>query len=129
MDDRVQIFEAAVDALNRVDRARLQELIDPEIVFVPLRSAVQGAYIGHSGMESFVDDNAEMFEYFLAEFEKVEPLPDGRLLSIGTIRIKGRGGEIETTVRTAGIATFRDGRLLSWHDYGTEAAARAQAAL
>ena len=57
----------------------------------------------------------------------LEPLPDGRLLSIGRIRVKGKGGEDETAVKTAGIATFRNGRMLSWHDYGDEAIARAKA--
>ena len=125
MDDPVKIFREAVDALNRVDRAELEKLIDPEIVFVPMRSAVTGAYIGHRGMNDFLDDNAEMFEYFRAEFDVLEPLPDGRLLSIGHIRVRGRLGEVETEVVTAGIASFRDGRMLSWHDYGDEATARA----
>ena len=124
MQDPVQIFEAAVDALNRVDRSRLEELIDPEIVFVPMRSAVEGAFIGINGMNQFLDDNEAAFEYFIAEFDRLEPLPDGRLLSIGHIRVKGRSGELETTVATAGIASFRGGRMLSWHDYGSERAAR-----
>jgi ketosteroid isomerase-like protein len=124
--DPVQIFTEAVDALNRVDREALQRLIDPQIAFVPLRAAVSGAYVGHAGMEDFLADNAEMFEYFTAEFETLEPLPDGRLLAIGHIRFKGLHGEVETSTRTAGIATFRDGRMLSWHDYGNEADARAR---
>jgi limonene-1,2-epoxide hydrolase len=128
VDDPVQIFKEAVDALNRVDRDELQRLIDPEIAFLPMRSAVTGAYIGHAGMTEFLDDNDEMFELFYAEFDVLEPLPDGRLLSIGTIRVRGRGGEAETEVKTAGIASFRDGRMLSWHDYGDEAIARAKAA-
>jgi len=127
-DDPVAIFNDAVDALNRVDRAALQRLIDPEISFFPMRAAVSGAYIGHAGMHSFLDDNAQMFEYFVADFDRLEPLPDGRLLAIGHIRIRGRGGEEETEMVTAGIATFRDGRMLSWHDYGSETAARAKAA-
>jgi limonene-1,2-epoxide hydrolase len=126
--DPVQIFREAVDALNRVDRAELQRLIDPEIAFVPMRSAVTGAYLGHAGLEEFLADNEEMFEIFHAEFDELEPLPDGRLLSIGRIRVRGRGGQVETEVKTAGIACFRDGRLLSWHDYGDEAVARAKAA-
>ena len=128
MHDPVQIFEAAVDALNRVDRDELQRLIDPEIVFVPMRSLVEGAFIGYEGMNEFLDDNEAVFEYFLAEFDKLEPLADGRLLSIGRIRVKGRSGEVETSVVTAGIAAFREGRILSWHDYGNEAEARAKAA-
>jgi hypothetical protein len=125
--DVVRIFTEAVDALNRVDREQLQRLIDPEIAFIPMRAAVSGAYIGHSGMDDFLSENEDMFEIFRADFDTLEPLPDGRLLSIGTITVRGRGGEAETVVKTAGIASFRDGRMLSWHDYGDESIARAKA--
>jgi hypothetical protein len=126
--DSVQIFKAAVDALNRVDRAELRRLVDPEIAFFPMRSAVTGAYLGYAGLEQFLADNDDMFELFHAEFDVLEPLPDGRMLSIGWIRVRGKGGESETVVKTAGIASFRNGLLLSWHDYGDEAVARAKAA-
>ena len=128
MNDPIEIFEKCVDALNRVDRAEIQRLVDPQIVFVPMRAAVTGAFIGHAGMDEFLADNEDKYEYFLAEFDTLEALPDGRLLSIGTIRVKGLGGEEETSVKTAGIASFRDGKMLSWHDYGDEATARAKAA-
>jgi limonene-1,2-epoxide hydrolase len=128
MNDPIEIFEKCVDALNRVDRAEIQRLVDPQIVFVPMRAADTGAFIGHAGMDEFLADNEDKYEYFLAEFDTLEALPDGRLLSIGTIRVKGLGGEEETSVKTAGIASFRDGKMLSWHDYGDEATARANAA-
>jgi limonene-1,2-epoxide hydrolase len=127
VEDPVQIFEEAVAALNRVDRDAIMRLVDPEIAFVPMRSAVTGPYLGHAGLEQFLSDNDEMFEMFHAEFDVLEPLPDGRLLSIGRIRVRGKGGEAETVVKTAGIASFRNGRMLSWHDYGDEAVARAKA--
>jgi hypothetical protein len=127
MNNPVEIFKTCVDALNRVDREEIQRLVDPEIVFVPMRSAVTGAYIGHAGLEEFLADNEDKYEYFRAEFDELEALPDGRLLSIGVIRVKGLGGEEETCVKTAGIATFRNGRMLSWHDYGSETVARAKA--
>jgi len=128
VNDPVQIFEEAVDALNRVDRDELARLIDPEIVFIPMRSAVSGAYIGHAGLEEFLSENDDKYEVFRADFHTLEPLADGRLLSIGTITVRGKGGEAETVVKTAGIASFRGGRMLSWHDYGDEAIARAKAA-
>jgi SnoaL-like domain len=127
MDDPVEIFKQCVDALNRVDMPEISRLVDPEIVFVPMRAAVTGPYIGHAGMEEFLADNDDKYEYFLAEFDTLEALQDGRVLSIGTIRVKGRGGEQETCVKTAGIAEFKGGRMLSWHDYGDEATARARA--
>ena len=127
MNDPVQIFEEAVDALNRVDRDELARLIDPEIVFIPMRSAVSGAYIGHAGLEEFLSENDDKYEVFRADFHTLEPLADGRLLSIGTITVRGKGGEAETVVKTAGIASFRGGRMLSWHDYGDEKIAREKA--
>jgi limonene-1,2-epoxide hydrolase len=127
VNDPVELFKACVDALNRVDRAEIARLVDPEIAFVPMRSAVTGPYLGHAGLEDFLADNEDKYEYFLAEFDTLETLPDGRLLSIGRIRVRGRGGEEETVVKTAGIASFRNGRMLSWHDYGDEATARAKA--
>jgi hypothetical protein len=129
VDDPVEIFKECVDALNRVDLAEITRLVDPAIAFVPMRAAVTGPYIGHAGMEEFLADNDEKYEYFLADFDTLEALPDGRLLSIGHIRVRGRGGEEETVVRTAGLASFRDGKMLSWHDYGDEATARAKAGL
>jgi hypothetical protein len=80
-------------------------------------------------MEEFLLDNEDKYEYFRAEFDTLAPLPDGRLLSIGVIRVKGKGGEEETCVKTAGIASFKNGRMLSWHDYGDEATARAKGGL
>jgi hypothetical protein len=128
MDDHVEIFKECVDALNRVDFDAIQRLVDPEIVFIPMRAAVTGAFIGHAGLEEFLSDNDDKYEYFLAEFDALETLPDGRVLSIGVIRVRGKGGEEETVVKTAGIAAFRNGKMLSWHDYGDEASARAKAA-
>src|SRR5689334_22244435 len=126
--DNVELFKECAEALNRVDRAEIRRLVDPKIVFVPMRATVTGAYIGYAGLEEFLLDNEDKYEYFLSEWDTLEQLPDGRVLSIGTIRVKGLGGEEETCVKTAGIASFRDGKMLSWHDYGDEATAREKAA-
>src|SRR4051794_22799086 len=56
--DPVEIFQAAVDALNRVDRDTMAQLIDPQIAFIPLRAAVTGPFIGHKGMDDFLAENA-----------------------------------------------------------------------
>src|SRR5436309_2293068 len=99
----------------------LEERVHPEFVFHPIRAPISGAYMGHAGMEDFLADNESMFEYFRAEFDELDPLPDGRLLAIGHIRMRARDGAVETEVRTAGIAAFRHGRMSSWRDYGDEA--------
>jgi hypothetical protein len=96
-------------------------------MFVPLRSAVTGAYLGHRGIELFLEENEARYEMFRAEFDELRPLRDGRLLAIGHIRLRGKESGDDTLYPTAGIAGFRDGRLSSWRDYGNEAAALAAA--
>jgi hypothetical protein len=126
VDDPVEIFEAAVEVLNRLDMDAIPRVADPEIAFMPLRTAVTGPYLGYQGMEEFVAENRARFELYRAEFDELRPLPDGRLLAVGYIRMRSHNAA-ETRYKTAGIAAFRDGRLASWHDYGDEKAALAAA--
>ena len=42
---------------------------------------------------------------------------------IGTIHLRARGSGIETNVPTAAIATWREGLLIDWKDYGDPAMA------
>jgi ketosteroid isomerase-like protein len=48
----------------------------------------------------------------------IRDLGDGRLLAIGTIRIRGRESQAESDVITAAVVEFRDGRLARYKDYG-----------
>ena len=123
MTDPVKLFENAVAALNRVDLEAMRELVDPQIAFLPLRSAVTGPYIGYAGIEAFVAENEARFDAFSAEYDDLRALDDCRVLAIGYIRMRGKGSDEESRYRTAGIATFRDDRMTSWHDYGSEEAA------
>jgi limonene-1,2-epoxide hydrolase len=123
VENPVEIFEAAVQALNDVDRAAIERVVDPDIMFVPLRSAVTGAYLGYQGIEEFLAENEARYDMFRADFDELRPLPDGRVLAVGHICLRGRGSPDETRYPTAGIAAVRDGRLSSWRDYGNEAAA------
>ena len=123
MTDPVQLFENAVAALNRVDLAAMRDIADPNIAFVPLRSAVTGPYIGWAGMEAFIAENEARFDSFRAEYDELRALDDCRVLAIGYISMRGKGSDEETRYKTAGIATFRDGKMASWRDYGSEEAA------
>ena len=114
----VELFLRAMDAINRGDAEGLVALCDPEGVVEARRSSVEGPYRGHDGVRRFIADNAESFETFRVSYPDVRELDDGRLLAIGTIRIRGRGSNIETDVPTAGIATFRDGLFFHWKEHG-----------
>jgi uncharacterized protein len=117
--ENLEAFRRANDALERgrVDAALLDELVDPDVVFEPLRAPVSGVYRGYEGIRQFIADTAESFDVFRFDRYDVRDLGD-RVLAIGTLHIRARQGGVETDVPTAGIATYRDGRLIRWQDFG-----------
>jgi ketosteroid isomerase-like protein len=116
--EHVELFLRGADAINRLDAAALMEVVDERSVFEPLRSATEGAFVGPDGMRRFLADTAETFDLFKATYPDVRDLGDGRLLAIGTIRMRGRESGVEADVATAAIVEFRDGVLVSYKDYG-----------
>jgi ketosteroid isomerase-like protein len=111
----VDAFRRGADAINAGGLEL--ESIHPEVVFEPLRSRTEGAFVGHEGMRRFVADTAEMFELFNASYTDVRDLGDS-VLAIGSIRMRGKVSGVETDVPTAVIAEFRDGLLRRFKDYG-----------
>ena len=120
-----ELFLAAVELINRGDTAGIEQVVHPEMVFHPIRAPVTGDFYGYKGIEKFLQDNAETFDVFEATYDEFRMLDDGRLFAAGKARIRGRGSHVDTEVDTAGYATFRDGRVSGWHDYGDRAAAKA----
>jgi ketosteroid isomerase-like protein len=113
----IEAFLRGVDAINRLDVHAALGLTHEECVFEPLRSQTEGAFVGHEGMRRFLADTAQTFELFKATYPDLRDLGDGRLLAIGTIRMRGRESGVETDVLSAAIVEFRDGRMLSYKDH------------
>jgi ketosteroid isomerase-like protein len=114
----IDAFLRGVDAINRLDVTAVLGFVDEDTVFEPLRSQTEGAFVGAEGMRRFLADTAETFELFKATYPDVRDLGDERLLAVGTIRMRGRESGAETDVRTAAVVEFRDGRMLTYRDYG-----------
>ena len=114
--ETVDAFRRGTDAINRGD-LDIEELIHPEVVFEPLRSRTEGAFVGHEGMRRFIADTEDMFEVFQADYTEVRDLGE-RVLAIGTIRMRAKMSGVATDVPTAVIAEFRDGLVWRFHDYG-----------
>jgi ketosteroid isomerase-like protein len=124
----IEAFLRGVDAINRGDAEVTVDLVHEETVFEPLRAATEGAFVGPEGMRRFLADTAETFELFKASYTDIRELGDGRLLAIGTIRMRGRLSSLQSDVPSAAIVEFRDGRLLRYKDYGDAGAALRAAA-
>ena len=117
--ENMEAFRRGTDALERgaFDAALLDELVDPDVIFEPLRAPVSGVYRGHDGIRRFIADTAESFDLFRFDRTDVRDLGD-RVLAIGTLHIRARQGGVETAVPSAGIAIYRNGRLIRWKDFG-----------
>jgi ketosteroid isomerase-like protein len=129
LGDQRELLLAAVDGASRGDTSRIAELAHPDMVFHPMRAAMTGDYYGPAGMVKFMADNAETFDHFEFHFDEIEQIDENLLYAAGTARVRGKGSQVDTTVITAGIVTFKDGLVIGWHDYGDRAAARAAAGL
>jgi ketosteroid isomerase-like protein len=115
--ENVELFRRLVDAINRGDVESALRLTVEDGVIIPLRAGTEGAYHGHDGLRAFIADNAQTFASFKADYPELRDLGD-RLLAIGTIHIRGRESGVETDIPTAGVATFRAGKITRWEDFG-----------
>ena len=114
--ENVDLFWEGTDALRRGDIEPILDRVSEDVVWIAARSAVEGAYHGHEGLRRFFADNAENFEVFEPHFAEVRDLGD-RVLAFGKFRIRARGSGVETSFPVAGIATYRDGKLVRWEDF------------
>jgi ketosteroid isomerase-like protein len=114
--ENVELFLEGADAIRRGDLEAVLDVVSDDVIWIAARSAVEGAYQGHEGMRQFLLDNAENFELFEPHFEEVRDLGD-RVLGIGSFRIRARGSGVETDFAVAGIATYREGKLVKWEDF------------
>ena len=108
--------EEALGAVSRGDMEAFLRHVDEDIVWIAARSAVEGAYRGHDGIQRFFADNDESFDVFEPDFLEVRDLGE-RILAVGTIHIRARGSTVETDIPVAGVFTFRRGKLLRWEDF------------
>jgi ketosteroid isomerase-like protein len=114
----IELFLRGTDAMNRLDANTLLGMVDERTVFEPLRAQTEGAFVGPEGMRRFLADTAEAFDLFKATYPDIRDLGDGRLLAIGTLRVRGRTSRVESDVALAVVAEFREGMLLRFKDYG-----------
>ena len=114
--ENVEVFRQAAQAISRGDVEAAIALVADDAVITAARSAVQGDYHGHDGVRQFFADNAENFELFQLKLVEVRDLGD-QVLASGTIRLRGRGGGVETEVPMAGVAVIRSGKLSRWEDF------------
>jgi ketosteroid isomerase-like protein len=119
-EENVELLRKLQDDWNRGER-NFADAYHPDVEFLPLRAATEGAYHGLSGIEAFISDTSEVFDRFEMNFEFTDL--GQQVLAFGTIHVRAKGSGVETDVQTGGLFTFRDGKIVRWEDFGSKSKA------
>ena len=116
--ENIKVVRRLLDAQERDDVLAAIDCIHPDVDWLPLRAATEGAYHGHEGFEKFVADTNTTFEIFEPHFE-LRDLGE-QVLAWGTISVRGSGSGVEMDVPVGGIFDFCDGKIARWQDFGSK---------
>jgi ketosteroid isomerase-like protein len=110
------------DFLAQLDVAEQAGLIDPDFEFRLVGPEEVRADIGHPrrGVRGLIREWREWllgWEEFRLEFEEPVELGDGRIFQRVRARGRSRSAGAELESRSAGIYTFRDGKLMASRHY------------
>jgi ketosteroid isomerase-like protein len=110
-------FGAAPEAVDPADVKSWIGFFDPNVQFVPQQAALEGGYVGHEGVGQWLADLAEHYAGGHMDLPDIRDLGN-RVLALGTLRVTGRGSGIEAEVPVAIMASFRNGLITQFRDYG-----------
>jgi ketosteroid isomerase-like protein len=116
--ENLELVRQLLDARDRGDLPAALACLDPDVEFIPLRAATEGAYRGHQGVEGFYADTLENFESFEPHYE-LRDLGE-RVLAWGTIHVRSKGGGVEMDIPTGGIFDLHGGKIIRWQDFGSK---------
>jgi ketosteroid isomerase-like protein len=118
----VKLAHDAFDAYNRHDLGAFLALMDDEVEADPRMAAVEGVYRGHEGIRRWWKSAHATFPDFATEVLELRDLGD---FTLAELRNRGRGAVGGTPVEQESwhVAEWRDGKIVRWGAYGTEAEA------
>lgn len=127
-DGNVALVEAAIDAYNRRDVARLRELMTEEVDLQPPVSWLTGhAYRGHQGIAEWLRDLDESFSFAQIAPRELTDLGD-RVLAITRFDVEGHESRASFGSELGLVLGIEGGRIASWIGFMSHAEARARAA-
>src|SRR5262245_15023858 len=115
--ENVDRFLDSAEAFNRGDMDAVTDWVDPNVSFEPRAAEVEGNLTGAADVRAFVVGLHDLFEVFEVRYTDVRDL-GSRVLALGTTRTVARGSGIEQEMTLAVVATYKDGLLTHWKDYG-----------
>src|ERR1700719_1834096 len=122
--ENVEIAGEAFDAYNREGINGILRYLDPEVEWRnPADSPIAGVFIWHQGVLEWQRVADEAFDGRQFEPERIDELPDGRVLAISRFRFRARGSDMDAAVPFAHLTTWRNGKATAVRMYSSEAEA------
>ena len=116
-EENVEIFLEWLGAINRMDVPGALRLMDPEVQFEHRLTDLQGTYTGLERVKGAFEDVAEHFDALKVDCPDIRDLGD-RVFALGTTHATGKGSGVETELPFTVVASFRDGRMTHFTDFG-----------
>jgi ketosteroid isomerase-like protein len=115
--ENVDRFVEATQAFNRGDVEAWLGLYDTEVVFEPRVAEMEGAYVGRDGIRAFITNIGDLYERFEVRLHDVRDRGE-RVLALGSAISIGKGSGIEQETPLAIVASYRNGLVTDFKDYG-----------
>ena len=115
--ENVDGFGEGIETFNRNDTEGVLRGMDPEVRFEHRLAELQGKFIGVEAVRSCLADLDDYFEPGRIDCSDIRDLGD-RVLALGTVCAIGRESGVETELPYTVVATFRNGLITDFTDYG-----------
>jgi uncharacterized protein len=126
--ENVEVVRAVIDGWLQGDSAAM-ELISEDVVYVAPPTMPGGkTYRGHEGVLEWVVDWRQEWTDYELEIERIDDLGD-QVLSVERNRATGKRSGVAVDMETYSLWTLRDGKLIRWEGFASEAEALEAAGL
>jgi hypothetical protein len=124
----VELAHRAIDAFNQRDLDAFLELMDADVEGIALEVEMEGGYHGLAGMRRWWERLIDVLPDVAIEVVEMRDL--GRL-TLSAVCLRGHGARSDTPTETSSwlLGDWRDGQVVWWQSFATEAEALEAAGL
>ena len=108
--ENVELARQAYDAWESEGAEGVIPFLDAEVEWRNPAEGVAGVFYGHEGVREWFRQSYEAFDEIHFELDRIEEVPDGRVMAIMRARVRGRGSGVEMEARLAHVIEMRAGK-------------------
>jgi uncharacterized protein len=123
--ENVEVVREGWDAWTRGDLSALLRYFDPNVVWDTshFHDWPESTYHAIEGVERFLSEWSDVWDDYEIHVEDIRAAPDGRVVSLIVQRARGRSSGLAMEMKSAQVATLRDGKVTRIDNYEDRAEA------